>query len=172
MPVPQSFRPKINDVELDRDLADQSGMHYDVGVAKAASEETVAYAKANVDLVKAELELEIRTSPEEFNIAKPTEATIAATVTVQPRYQAALQAQIVAQHDDAVVRAALSASDHKKSMLGKCVDLYLSNYNSEPRPAAATASVAAEINKRSVRSGAGVRPDLPPVIPDDDEAFG
>ncbi len=172
MPVPQSFRPKINETELDRDLADQSGMHYDVGVAKADTEEAVAIAKSEVDLVKAELELEIRTEPEKFNIAKPTEATIAATVLVQPRYRKALKNLIDAQHEDSVVRAALSASDHKKSMLGKYVDLYLSNYGSEPRPSAATASVAAEVNKRSIRNGAGVRPDLPPVVPDDDEAFG
>jgi hypothetical protein len=93
----------------------------------------LAEKKAFLDLQKATLELAIRGKPEAYMLDKVTEATIAATIVVQPEYKTALKKYNVAKYKVDDQEALVNALEHKKRMIEKEVDLFLAGYFGEPK---------------------------------------
>ena len=105
--------------------------HYRMCLADARAEHELA--KANRDLVAAELSLEIRREPARFGLVKITEDTVEKTVLIQKRYREAQDQVINTRHAVDVLEGMASALEHKKKALEMEVQLFLADYFSEPR---------------------------------------
>lgn len=92
-------------------------------------------AKAYLDLVEAELLLEIRDDPEPFGLpARPNKEVVEAGVTVHKRYRRALRKFLDAKHALDVMSAAVRAVEQRKKSLEKLVELKLMHYYADPKP--------------------------------------
>lgn len=89
--------------------------------------------KEKLDLVKAELDNEIRTDPEKFDISvKLTEAVVSNAILMNDRYKKAMSAYLQAKHEFKIVSGATKAVDHRKSMLENLVKLHGQQYFAGP----------------------------------------
>lgn len=89
--------------------------------------------KANLELIEAELSLEIRKDPLLFGLEKATEDAIKKAVLVQKKYREALVWTMKRKHVVDTMSAIVQALDHRKKALEKLVDLRLADYFSEPK---------------------------------------
>ena len=105
--------------------------HYRMCLADARAEHE--RAKANRDLVSAELSLEIRREPARFDLDKIREDAVERTVLIQKRYRESLDHVINTRHAVDVLEGMVSALEHKKKALEMEVQLFLADYFSEPR---------------------------------------
>lgn len=89
-------------------------------------------AKEKVDFVKAELDKEIRTDPESFDLAKATETAITNAILMQKKYKIAMEAYLQAKFEAKVVSGIVKSFDHRKSALENLVKLHGQNYFAGP----------------------------------------
>lgn len=89
-------------------------------------------AEANLKLVAADLDAEIRKDPKEFGLDKITEAAIKTTIPGTTKYRKAEQAIRKAKHELDVLQAALDVLRTKKASLEFLVQLHGYNYFSTP----------------------------------------
>lgn len=90
-------------------------------------------AKAALDVVDAELSLEIRKSPEKHGLEKATEASIQAALEVHSSHRKAVNDLIEARHVMDIAYAASEAIEHKKKALEALVTLSGRDEWAEPR---------------------------------------
>lgn len=103
---------------------------FDLAEAKTEFER----AKASLELVEAELDREVRLSPEKFDLPeKLTETLIANTVKSRPRYRKAYEGMIEAKHEVGILSAATEACEQRKKALEGLVSLFLADYYSSPK---------------------------------------
>ncbi len=107
--------------------------------------------------MRAELEDAIRKSPPDFDLEKVTEPSIASCIIRQSEYQSAVKAVNKAKHRVAILKAAVTALDHRKKALEGMVQLQGQNYFSEPRVKGSTRETMDEITKQSVRQKGQVK---------------
>jgi hypothetical protein len=123
----------INEHELDREWVEQPKLYYKWAKKLADKRLYLDEAKANFDLVKADLDARIRADPDEFDLGeKVTEASVQACILRQVEYVNAQQELNAARHEVNVLEAGVSALDHRKRALEKLVDLYGMQYFAEP----------------------------------------
>jgi len=89
-------------------------------------------AKESLDLMKASLDLSIRTTPEEYGLTKVTESAISNAITTDKAYTDCLAEYNQARYDAEIARAAVTALDHKKSALENLVKLFGQQYFAGP----------------------------------------
>lgn len=87
-------------------------------------------AKEQLDLIKAQIDLEIR---ERVTEKKLTEAAISNMVLINPKYQEASSKFREAVNDAKILDVAKDAFEHKKKALEKITDLWISGYWSDPK---------------------------------------
>ena len=68
-------------------------------------------AKERVDVVKAELDKDIRNNPDKYGLAKVTEGAVQNTIILQPEYREAQEAYIKAKHESDIAKAAMLSFD-------------------------------------------------------------
>lgn len=90
-------------------------------------------AKQAAEELEAEVSLDVRRFPSKYGIDKVTEATVEAATTLDMRVREAKREALKTKHAVAKKEATVSALEHKKKALEKCVDLWLSGYYSEPK---------------------------------------
>lgn len=88
-------------------------------------------AKENLDVVKAMLDAEIRNNWETVFEKKPTETAITNWIIQQEKYKEVVENYIEAKKQASILEAAKEAMNHKKSSLGKLVELFLAGYYSD-----------------------------------------
>lgn len=98
----------------------------------ALMQKRVDEAKEKLELVKAELDKEIRSNPSEYDLEKVTENVILATILVQEKYQTATTEFIEAKFELNVAKGAVDAVEHRKAALENLVRLYTGNYFAGP----------------------------------------
>jgi hypothetical protein len=118
---------------LDEEWCDQPSLFGRYALKVADARRRMDEAKSELDVVKAELDKQIRSEPEAFGLGKVTESAITALVPLQPEYDDANRKLIDARHELEVMQAMTSALDHKKAALSKLVDLFLADYFSKPK---------------------------------------
>lgn len=125
-------------VEIDEGLLDKEWlkqpklfMRYAIQLAEVKLE--FAEAKANLELVQAELEHRIREDPETYGIKKVTEGSIHSALVMQKRYKQAVSEMNLAKHRVDLTQAVVDALDHRKRALENLVTLHGQNYFSTPR---------------------------------------
>ena len=85
-------------------------------------------AKIKLEEVKATTQRDVRANPGVHGIDKPTEAAIAAAVTVNAAVAGAERTLIDTQEEADKAEAVANAFEHRKSMLASEVKLWLNNY--------------------------------------------
>lgn len=93
-------------------------------------------ADADLDLVKAELDLEIRDDPNRYGLGKVTASAMAAAIKTRlptmKRYKRALRRLINAKHRVDVLEGTVKALDDRKKQLGHLVQLHGQQYFAAP----------------------------------------
>ena len=113
-------------------------------------------AKFDLEQTKAELDKEIRTNPEEFGLAKITEAVVSNTILLHNRYKTKMEIYLDAGYEVDTLTNVLRAFEHKKKTLEYLVQLHLSGYNSEPSETKVREEVElGEARKRSKKKERG-----------------
>lgn len=124
---------EIDEFALDREWVNQPSLFMKYALMLAEAKATFAERKAKVEVVKAELELDIRQSPEKYDIAKVTEATVQATILIQETYKDVLKRMNKAKHRVDILQAVVDTLDHRKRSLENLVTLHMANYFSKPK---------------------------------------
>ena len=123
----------IDELRLDRECVRQPKLYFAAAKRAADARATMEEAKSALDLVRAEVDAEIRAQPDKYDIEKVTEAVISKTIEVQDDYIKARDAFARSRYELDVVQAFVNALDHKKSMLGHLVSLHGQNFFSDSR---------------------------------------
>jgi hypothetical protein len=123
----------INERMLDAEWLRQPRLYMKYALELADAKARHAERKAGLDTCRAEIDLDIRLKPKEYNIEKVTESTIASSILMQPEYKQAMERLIVAKHRVDILEAVCVALDHRKKALENLVFLHGQNYFSKPR---------------------------------------
>ena len=89
-------------------------------------------AKERVEVMKAELDRDIRNNPDKYGLTKITEGAVQNTIILQPEYREAQEAYIEAKHESDIAKAAMRAVDTKKAALENLVKLFGLSYFAGP----------------------------------------
>ncbi|HUU41396.1 MAG TPA: hypothetical protein VMW42_10685 [Desulfatiglandales bacterium] len=119
--------------DLVTEWTNQPRLYFEYARQLADARQKLERAKAEADIVKAEVDLAIRADPVKYGYEKLTEALISSLVIQQKPYQEALKAIRVKKHKMDILQAAVSALDHRKSALENEVKLHGQNYFATPK---------------------------------------
>lgn len=127
-----------NDVKIEQDALDVECLqqpHLMLRYARvvADAERTLSEAKRNLDLQRAQLDTNIRTTPEDYGIAKITESAINAVIIQSPEYKEAEETVFQAQYELKIARGAVDAIQQKKDMLEALIRLHGQQYFAGPK---------------------------------------
>jgi len=117
---------------LDDEWIEQPRAFREMAEKLADARRDMAQAKAQFELVEAELSLAVRKRPEDFGLEKTTESSIGSMVIVQKKYKEAQQDYIDAKHQVDVLEAGVNALDHRKKALENLVQLQARDYFAAP----------------------------------------
>lgn len=118
---------------LDREWLRQSELVYSNCMKLAEAKQELDEAKANLEIVEAECDRDIRLHPSRYGMEKTSEPRIRNAVVLTKQYQAANKEVIEAKHEVDVLTAAVNALDHKKRALENLVHLYHMAYFGDPK---------------------------------------
>jgi hypothetical protein len=131
---------KIDPLALDKEWLEQPSLY--MKYAKMAADASADYdrAKENVDIVKAQIDNQVRQYPEKFKgcpttkdgALKPTEGWIISVIFLHDDYAKANERYHKAKLEMNVLQAAVRAFDHRKKALEMEVSLWFGGYNSSP----------------------------------------
>jgi len=131
-------------LEHPRIVAEQAVQHVDY-------QDDCERAKAALEVVRAELDGEIRRNPEDYGVEKITETVVQNTVVLQAAYKRALEKVLEASRCMKMSSAMLKSLDDRKKALENLVQLHGQNYFSVPRSKGVGKEVAEEIQKAGAR---------------------
>jgi hypothetical protein len=143
------LRPDRN--RLDEEWTEQPAMRHRYGVELADAKRELSRAKAELEITAAELDNEIRESPDDFGLSKVTEAAIKAAIPSNPRYKKFREKLINAEYLVDVLVATVAAIEHRRKALEDLVRLWLGDYFSAPRAPEGAQEKMHEIEQQSVR---------------------
>jgi|ADurb_Cas_03_Slu_FD_contig_123_38984_length_8142_multi_4_in_2_out_2_6 hypothetical protein len=124
---------KIDETALDVEWLGQPKLmlRYAQHAAKMRMETDIA--KEKLDIMRAELDKEVRMNPDSFDIAKITEATVLAAIISDSRYQKANKAYLEAKYESDIAQSAVRAFDARKDALENLVRLHGQQYFAGPK---------------------------------------
>lgn len=99
----------------------------------AQSKAEMDHAKEAMEVKKAELDKEIRSNPDAFDIGKITESVVQNTITAHLDYQQAVTEYTNAKFEYEMAQAAVRAIDQKKTALENLVKLHGMSYFAGPQ---------------------------------------
>jgi hypothetical protein len=147
--VPDLLRP--NKYMLDSECEAQTGLYGETADQLADAKETLARMEAREEVVKAEIELKIRKSPERFGINNVTENAIKATIRIQPEVKKARLKVIKAHHLVNMLTGRCRTLEHRKQSLEDLVYLDSRDYFSRPKVPKEATEAARIRERRRVR---------------------
>ena len=121
----------IDKYNLDVEWINQSKVFAEWGEELVYAQERTDKAKANLDLIKAQIDSKIRAN----NIGgKTTESQILNMIIQDSEYQKAIVEHIEAKKQEGIIEIARKAFEFQRNKaLDRLTDLFLSNYWAEPR---------------------------------------
>lgn len=127
-----------DDVFIDPNALDVEWLRQPTLMLKYAQEEAEAAKREDVererlDAVKAELDKEIRSNPDKFDISKTTESAILSAILLHPSYKEVSEKYIQAKYESKMAKAATRAIEMKKDALENLVKLYGQQYFAGPK---------------------------------------
>lgn len=124
---------KIDENSLDIEWLQQPKLMLQYAQHAAYCSRELDAAKEAVNLVKAELDREIRTNPEKYKISKITETAVANTILEQDEYKIATEEVTLKKYEFDIARAVVQALDQKKTALENLVKLFGQQYFAGPK---------------------------------------
>jgi len=88
-------------------------------------------AKQKVELVRAQLDLKIRSNPKDYGLEKVTESSVNSIISLEKEYKDALEELNQAVYNLSVMSAAKEAIDQKRAALENLTKLFLAGYWAE-----------------------------------------
>jgi hypothetical protein len=137
----------IDKYGLDNEWAKQAHLFHEWSVQLAESEMDRDRAKENVDLVKAELDLDIRRNPLNYGVEKITESVVSSAVITNEKYKKAVDEYLKLKYNHKIIQSAIEALNHKKYALDNLVRLFLSEYYLKEAPPVDRTAMLNELNK-------------------------
>ncbi len=122
----------IDPNSLDVEWLEQPNLMLKYGRIAAQTKLDMDKAKEKLEVVKAELDKDIRLNPEKYDIAKLTESVVASTILLQPEYKEASEAYIEATYEFNMARYAVQAISDRKDALENLVKLHGMQYFAGP----------------------------------------
>jgi len=125
------------DIEIDQDALDVEWLEQPKKMFKYArlyadAKRKVDYAKEKIEVVKAQLDKEMRKDPDKFELEKTTDAVVANAIVRSQRYIDANGEYIEAKFDADLIRAALQGMEQRKDALENLVRLFGQQYFAGP----------------------------------------
>lgn len=124
---------RIDEDALDIEWLNQPRLMLKYSKISAEAKMEMLLRKEGLDLIKADLDKEIRSDPEKFGIVKITETAVSNTIISHKLYKEANTAYLQAQYEADIARGAVSAVEHKKDALENLVRLFGQNYFAGPQ---------------------------------------
>lgn len=122
----------IDELNLDGELIRQPKLVSKYADRLADAKRELDNAKDALEVIEAELSLKIRSKPHRYHIEKITEGVVSATILLQSTRREAAHRVIEAQHKVRIYESAVNSLEHKRSSLGRLVELKQMDYYSEP----------------------------------------
>lgn len=153
----------IDPDRLDREWLEQSTRMRRATERHAAAQHAARQAKARLELVKSQLYVAIRINPTVYGLPpRPSQDLVKAAVIMRAKYRAAQDAVLETEYKADVIAGIVRSLEHRKTALGKLVDLALRDYHSEPFSRTADGrDYAATAGKRAARSPVRVKQRKP-----------
>jgi hypothetical protein len=123
----------IDEHDLGRECRQLPGLIMQTGDLCAKRRRKIAELEAEVEVLKADLDRKVRSSPEIYGIEKVTEAAIKSVILTQKNYIYKSEEIREAEYRLQLATSLLSALDAKKRSLTLLVELHGMQYFAEPR---------------------------------------
>lgn len=123
---------RIDETALDVEWLDQPMLMLKYARIAADAKKELDLAKENLELVKADLDKEIRKHPDDFDIVKITEPLLLNAIISQDEYKEANSKVIEAQYDVNIANGAVKAVEGRKDSLENLVKLHGQQYFAGP----------------------------------------
>lgn len=123
---------RIDDSALDVEWLNQPSLMLKYTSKQAFARKEVDRLKELVSVTRAELDRDIRSDPDTYDIDKVTEAAITNSIIMQRKYKDVVAELNEAQYELAMASAAVTSIDHKKAALENLSRLLALNYFSGP----------------------------------------
>ncbi len=122
--------------KLDEEWINQPKIFFRYAALLASARRRESEARAEREIVKAELDLKVRKNLKKYKIddVKLTESVILGVVTKLPEYKKAQRTRLIKKHKADILQAAVNALNHRKSALERLVSLHGQNYFATPKP--------------------------------------
>lgn len=122
----------IDENALDIEWLEQANKMMKYAQHSAETRATLEKAKESLDLVRAQIDKEIREHPEAFNITKITENAVENTIVQEPQYRDAYQEYLQAKYESDMAYGAVRAMEARKEALENLVRLNGQQYFAGP----------------------------------------
>lgn len=123
----------IDESRLDQEWLEQPELITKYGDLESQARYDHSYAKAQFELVQADLMIRVRSNPSKFNLPNsPPMALVEAAVTRHPKYQDAQIEMLRLKKVLDECSVLMSALEHRKKALENLVDLHKTGFYSEP----------------------------------------
>ncbi len=123
----------IDSEALDLEWINQPSLMYKYSEHAAITKHEMDRTKERMEIVKADLDSQIRNNPKDFGLPKVTESAIQGAVTLQPKYKKAVEQYHEVKYEYGVAMAAVNAIDQRKSALENLVKLLCASYFAGPQ---------------------------------------
>lgn len=122
----------IDESSLDIEWLEQPSLVIKYGQIVADMELRLGHKKMTLDITKAGIDKDVRTSPGDYGIEKITETVVSNAILEHPDYQEAHKSVLEAQYEYNVARTALTAIIQRKDALENLVRLHGQQYFAGP----------------------------------------
>jgi hypothetical protein len=138
---------QIDKYGLDDEWAKQAHLFHHWSIILAEAEMVRDKAKENIDLVKAELDLAIRSDPSKFGLEKITESAVNSAIVTDKKYRLVLDDYNQLKYNHKIIQSAIESLNHKKYALDNLVRLFLSEYYLKEAPPQDRTAMLDTLNK-------------------------
>lgn len=122
----------VDKYNLDTECAQHTDVVEDTARRLAVAKRDLALEKMKVKGLRAELDQQIRENPNDYGLAKVTEASLATTIEGQRPYKQALRALIDLEYEVNLLDGYMTALEHRKKMIEDLVFLHGQGYYGKP----------------------------------------
>jgi len=124
---------RIDETALDVEWLEQPSLMMKYARHCAQMEYNYDKAKEALDLARAELDFDIRSSPSHYDINKLTEAVVSNTIMMSKKFNNANDEMLSAKFEFNIAKNALKAFEQRKETLENMVRLHGQNYFAGPK---------------------------------------
>jgi hypothetical protein len=118
----------LNKDRLDEEWLSQSRLYYENAVKLTEARADYDAAKADREVIAAELSQDIRKGPSHYGLEKVTEASVTDVILLQQSHKDAVKVEIDKRREVGLLQAMVDALDHRKKALENLVQLDGRNY--------------------------------------------